>query len=388
MNEEECCGCAACSVVCPKSCISMEEGTLGHKFPIVNLDKCIGCKACEKVCPMRRDIRVCDKNLQKAYAAYSKDETIRYNGSSGGMFGVFAKHLMEQGYIVYGAAFDKNLKLNCQCAENLEGLYPLTKSKYLQSNLEHKYLEIRNKLIANKYILFVSTPCQVLALKNILGKEYSNLITVDFFCHGVPSQAFFDKAIEYDGRKLGGKISAFQFRKKVKNGVTPHYYEVKLEGRKNSIIDLYYKSSFYAFFQKYINLRESCYNCKFATRNRISDITIGDFHDIETYIKGVNRFKGVSMVIVNTVVGNALWESCKCDLKAFDIGIEKLISDKVIFSGGTEKPKLREIFLLDYINMPYAQLVDKYVNPRSYWKNNIYYSMPWIIRKLIKKFWG
>ena len=94
-----------------------------------------------------------------------------------------------------------------------------------------------------------------------------------------------------------------------------------MEGRNNSIIDLYYKSSFYAFFQKYINLRESCYNCKFACRNRISDITIGDFHDIDNYIKGVNRFQGVSTVIVNTVVGNALLESCKYNLKVFNVEI-------------------------------------------------------------------
>ena len=52
------------------------------------------------------------------------------------------------------------------------------------------------------------------ALKNLLGKDYSNLITIDFFCHGVPSQAFFDKAIEYDGKKLGGKYHYFNLEKR------------------------------------------------------------------------------------------------------------------------------------------------------------------------------
>ena len=35
--------------------------------------------------------------------------------------------------------------------------------------------------------MFVGTPCQIHGLKLFLRKDYENLITVDFVCHGVPS---------------------------------------------------------------------------------------------------------------------------------------------------------------------------------------------------------
>ena len=52
-RQEECFGCAACYVVCPKSAISMVEDAEGFKYPVIDDEKCIRCYQCLKVCPFK-----------------------------------------------------------------------------------------------------------------------------------------------------------------------------------------------------------------------------------------------------------------------------------------------------------------------------------------------
>lgn len=47
-----CCGCWACSNVCPKSCIDMKEDQEGFLYPEVRKADCVDCHLCEKVCPV------------------------------------------------------------------------------------------------------------------------------------------------------------------------------------------------------------------------------------------------------------------------------------------------------------------------------------------------
>lgn len=386
-NEKNCCGCAACKAVCPKKCIEMKTATLGAVVPVVDPDMCIDCKMCEKVCPMLNDTSDNQSSQKDTYAAYSKDASIRYRGSSGGIFGTFAHRIVEDNYIIYGAAFDADLKLKCTCADSEEKIAPLTKSKYLQSDLSEKYSEIKEKLENGKKIMFVSTPCQVAALKRYLNRDYDNLITVDFFCHGVPSQDFFDKCRDNYEKKKNVKIIGFEFRSKIKHGRTPHYYTLtylnmtKIENETR----LYFDFPFYAAFQKYINLRESCYECRFSSKRRYLDITIGDFHDIDNYVKDINRFEGVSTVIINTEKGKGLWEMCKDMVVSYPIDLQQLIDDKVCFQGGTKRPSGRDDFICAYNNLPFDAFVEIFLNSRAYRKQRLYYSMPKSLRKIIKK---
>ena len=390
INEEECCGCGACSVVCPKNCITLEEGSLGHLFARVNQTSCVECGLCEKVCPILAKRHVSSEIEQSAFAAYAKEDSLRFCGSSGGLFGVFARYLMEQGYVVYGAAFDSQMKLVCTSAETLEDLKPMYKSKYLQSDLRQQYKVIQEHLNNGDSVFFISTPCQVAALKCFLSKDYANLFTVDFFCHGVPSQKFFDQCMQLEERKSGGKVTWYEFRTKKKRGATPHYFteEIQCASGKKLITGLYFQSAFYAIFQKYINLRESCYHCRFADRHRMSDITIGDFHDIDKYMNGINRFDGVSTVIVNTPKGLELWKKCQEMVNAFPMSLERLIADGACFGTGTERPVCRNQFIKDYESMDMEELVRKWANPKAYWKQAVYYKMPDFIRCKIKRFLG
>jgi coenzyme F420-reducing hydrogenase beta subunit len=158
-DERKCCGCAVCVQVCPVKCICMEERTLGAVFPTVDDSKCIGCGACDRVCPIQNREYLVANNRQHAYAAFAKDSTARYKGSSGGVFGVLAKKVISYGGIVYGAAFDSGLKLRCTSAGTYEKLEALYKSKYLQSDMSSASKEIETRLKQGRKILFVSAPC-------------------------------------------------------------------------------------------------------------------------------------------------------------------------------------------------------------------------------------
>ena len=60
-------------------------------------------------------------------------------------------------------------------------------SKYIQSDTRGVFIKSKEILDSGTKLLFIGTSCQVSALYHFLGKEYSNLFTVDFMCYGVSS---------------------------------------------------------------------------------------------------------------------------------------------------------------------------------------------------------
>lgn len=325
---------------------------------------------------------------RSAFAAYTKDETLLKNSSSGGMFGTFARALLRQGGVVFGAAFDKDLHLKCTSAHSEAELKPLMKSKYLQSDMSGAFGEIKFALDSGKPVLFTATPCQIAALKNFLGKPYESLLTVDFFCHGVPSQKFFDLCVEFVEKKKKCKILSYTFREKPANTASTHNYSIEYDknGLRRKKTRLYFHSPFYAAFHTYLTLRESCFQCPFANGDRASDITIGDFHSIDKYISGIDRFKGVSTVIVNSEKGRRFFAQCKDSLWVQEVDYTLLQQQGNCFCGSTPRPNNRDKFVQDFENMPFSHLVSRYFAARKYWKNNIFYHLPKPLRNIARHF--
>lgn len=385
-EERVCCGCSACEDVCPKKSISMIEGSLGHLFPIVDNSTCIDCDLCSKVCPIKNKLNY-DKQAQKAYIAYNTSKEIRLQSSSGGMFYSLASHLLDEDFYIFGAYFDESLKLVTGYVTSEKDLIKMCKSKYLQSSMQGIYKKIKELLDKGCKVAFFGTPCQNHAIKLFLKKQYENLVLVDFFCHGVPSQKYFDQCKELVENRDGIKILKYQYRTKVTNGCTPHYFSIDYEinGKVKRKTDYYFKSPNYAAFQTYINLRESCYDCRFATKDRASDITLGDFHNIDKYNSKIDRFDGVSTLIINTERGQRIIDSISHNLYLEAVDIDILIRNKEIFSGGTKRPLSREEFKEDYETLSFKELNKKWFGRRRYIKQIVYYNLPSCIRRVLKK---
>lgn len=87
-------------------------------------------------------------------------------------------------------------------------------SKYIQSDLNDCFINIRNK--PNNGKLFSGSPCQIAGLKQFLKKQYDNLYTIDIICYGVPSILFFNEYVKILENKYNKEIINITFRDKRK----------------------------------------------------------------------------------------------------------------------------------------------------------------------------
>ena len=212
-KKQNCCGCTACKVACPKQCIEMEYDEEGFQYPVVDNEKCVHCGVCKTVCPFKNTDTISD--VPYAIAAFCTENKIRYESSSGGVFTVLAVNIIEQGGIVCGAIFDSSTKkVKHICVDTVDGLDGFKGSKYIQSELGNLYKIIQNYLVSGRKVLFSGTSCQVAGLKTYLQKEYDNLICVEVICHGVPSLKLWERYVEYVEKKKHKEIENVQFRSK------------------------------------------------------------------------------------------------------------------------------------------------------------------------------
>lgn len=300
-DKYHCTGCSACAQVCAHQAIQMLPDVEGFFFPKIDDKVCVECGLCSKYCPELHPIAKLDYSVQKSYAFINYED--RKISSSGGAFSLFAKWILCQGGVVFGAAMDEHFVVKHIGISSVDDLNKLRGSKYVQSDIGNSYKQVQACLKNGKKVLFTGTGCQVAGLYAFLkGKRYEGqLITLDLVCHGVPSQAAFScylEKLKKIDRSLSGNIDGFQFRKLDSWSIIP---AVKFAKLKWHILTLWENAYMNAFF-KGIIYRESCYNCSYCNMERIGTCTIADFWGIGKH--GVpflkNVASGVSLVIDNT----------------------------------------------------------------------------------------
>lgn len=385
VKPEECCGCFVCADSCLAGCIHTVENPDGFIHPKLDNKKCLNCGACLKVCPALeygQGVRAAN-----VIAAHCLDTEQRSKGSSGGIFGMLAKQVIEKGGKVWGAAFDGKLQLKHVEVSSLEELEKVYKSKYLQSDTTGIWKVIKNDLDNGVYTLFSGTPCQCRALKNFLKKEYTHLVMVDIFCHGVPSQKLFNDYLKDYETEHGEHVVDFTFRYKLTNFQYDRGCCIRTEknGKSGEKRGLYYRFPFYYAYYKGLIYRESCLRCRWANVNRVGDISLGDFWRIEKFInvKGV----GCSAILLNTPKGKELFNSVKEKLHWCVLPLYTVVDNNECLQKSSTRHEMRESFFEDYRIHGFGYVKKKYMMPtRKYGLlKDIYFSLPPSIRKGLRK---
>lgn len=353
---ENCCGCALCEDVCPKNAITMVEKE-GFLYPSINQKLCVDCGLCAKKCPFKDEKKI-ESNCLEAYAVKHKNSEVVVNSSSGGIFTALSDRILSLGGFVIGADFDSDMNVHHIAVSTSEERDRMRGSKYIQSNSDGIYKEIKKLLNEDKYVLFTGTPCQAAAVRKAFPDQ-KRLYIVDIICHGVPSAEVWKKYVAFVEKKYGKKLSFFSFRDKSVSGWRGYSakltFDDKTELSHNDIT-----GSFIELFRYDVCLRPSCTKCSFTSTNRPGDITIGDFWGIENVLPEVSDNKGVSAVMINTEKGKQLFEEIREDIKAYPCSQADIAKRQPNLSAPSSHSNKAEAFQKDLKGMPFNKVLKKY----------------------------
>ena len=310
-DKTECCGCGACFSICPKNAITMQEDEYGFIYPKIDTKTCVECGLCVRSCHYKNadDLHTPIKSL----AAVNKDDNLLKNSASGGMFSAIAESFLSDGGYVCGAAmdFEENVAdVRHIIIHSVDELYRLQKSKYVQSSTDKVYKELQALFKNGEKVLFSGTPCQVEAAKTIARKTGGELYTIDIICHGV-------------------------------NPNTESYYYYFLNG------EIY---------------RNCCYQCPYAQKQRVGDITIGDYWGIEQYNPElliehggtINSQKGVSCLLINTEQGQQLIEKYGSKIESYPVEFSNIAQVNTQLNQPAKHTDLRYRIFKKYKSNGYA----------------------------------
>lgn len=278
------------------------------------------------------------------YAGRIKNKTLLINSSSGGAFTSLSEYFLENNDAVIASIYNYEthtiefqLILDKNQREEAKG------SKYMQSKPGKIFEKSYEWLMENpeKKLLFVGMGCQAEGFRKFseLKGIRDSVYIVDIICHGSPSPKLWREYAKRLEKKNKGKITYLTFKDKRNGWKSPTAY-VKINGKEILIKD------YVRIFYNRCALRPSCHECPYATTERKTDLTIGDFWHIEETIPEFYDENGNSLFLIHTNRGKQLFNKIKSDL-------DYKISDiKQCWQTNLEKPtpksEQRDVFWDDY----------------------------------------
>lgn len=344
-NKAHCMGCGACANRCPKQCITMTADEEGFWYPQLDEQSCIRCGACVNACPIQVPTDSKSRDPQ-AFAAISKDDSQRLQSSSGGVFSLLAVYVLEQGGVVFGAAFTEDFKgVHHIAIESQKELWRLRSSKYLQSSIGQTYSRVKEFLRQGRMVLFTGTACQIGGLYSYLGKDHDLLYTQSVICHGVASPLVWKKYADFRENTAGQKLKALSFR--IKDPSWKHYSlgmdfengtQYKVRASEDPYLQCYIKN---------YTLRPSCFDCRFKSNADPSDLTLGDFWGIQDVLPAMHDDQGTSLVLVRSEKGRQLLNRIEPNLNLLETDYSKAIAGNPAALRSVKKPIKRDKFMAD-----------------------------------------
>lgn len=343
LPKEQCTGCWACFNRCPAGCISMEADQEGFLYPSIDRSQCIQCSRCVSVCPVISPVPESIPGEEpECYAAWSKDEDVRFHSTSGGVFTHLAEAILTEGGVVAGAQYRADHLVEHVLIHSPDQIQKLRQSKYVQSEAGYIYRQIQTYLKRQIPVLFAGTPCQCAALSTFLGQKYDNLYLCDFICRGVNSPKIYLAYLKELEKQYHSPVKQVWFKNKTygwnnfctkilfKNG------EVYLADRETDPFMLGYikrKISCY--------MRPCCYQCKFKGVSRPVDLTLGDFWGIEEQYD-VDNHSGVSLCLIHSASGKYLFDKAKLKLETLPADLSLACRSNMCISHSAPKPHVKQ----------------------------------------------
>lgn len=349
-----CCGCTACANICPHGAITLQQDAMGFTYPVVNPKVCTNCGLCDKVCAFHPQYDITE-NLPSPipYGARHKNLAEIETSRSGAVFVALADWMLSQGGVIYGAGYKGHFQVAHKRATTRDEYFEFKGSKYVQSDMEGIFRNVREDLQCGKKVLFTGTPCQTAGLRSYIGKKLrNNLYLTDIICHGVPGPNIWRDYIAFLEKRKGSPIVEVNFRDKSRLGWQSHQESFKFKD------DTYTYTYTYTFY-KHIMFRPSCGNCPYCNTTRPSDITLADFWGWEKTDKKFNvDDKGCSLVLCNTEKGVTLFESVMPNLNTIAPRLDDCLQTHL------KKPSvlhpLSNQFESDYIKYGIEYVIKKY----------------------------
>ena len=333
----------------------MQADDLGFLYPVVNHEKCINCGLCDTVCPVsQHNIGKYNRTDSLIYALRNKDKNICHSSSSGGVFLTLCDYVIDKGGVVFGAEYENNFVVKHKFEDKKEDVKRMSGSKYVQSDIRGVFFQAKQFLNEGRLVLFSGTPCQIEGLKLYLRKEYDKLITVDILCHGVPSPKVFSDYINFIGKNSVFKLTHINMKDKTFGW---EYQNLRLyfgnhKSQFNTIVSNLWNKIYYS----HIVVRPSCFKCHFTNYNRTGDFSIGDFWGINKYHPDFDISNGASLLMVNTIKGNEVWNDIKVKFYYAESDKEKCKQQALLQP--VQEPENIDIILKRYYNEGFSVFED------------------------------
>ncbi len=383
-----CTGCGLCVEMCPHKAISFISDELGFRYPMINYANCAECGVCIKKCPILTPMKSNKRN--DCYLAWAKDNQIHYDCASGGISYLLSRHFIERGGFAVGCVWDDSFNAVLKVVDKVDELDDIKGSKYVQSYIPSEvYKDITKRLKEGQLGVFIGLPCQVAAIKSFVNSN-ENLLYCEILCHGGCSPRYHNEHIEYIKKKERIKtMTNIKFRGGANDFCISFWNGSKIEYVKPAYSDTYFYS-----FCNHLLFRNSCYHCRFANADRVSDITIGDFWGIDpSFVSDKNILNGCNLVLVHSLKGETLWHKVSDAIESYERPFEEAVKGNDTLKYPTVEPynrqeiikKINEVGFEKAILTDYDFKTKRKVARREHFKHRVIRMLSPRIKKIIKK---